>query len=578
MREVSIFFFLPVTVLLLVISFSERLRSRLLSIKWVAAAEKGLGGLNRLYWLAFVLIMAAGVFVRCYRFVELPIGINQDGLMAGVEGYCLMRDGTDQYGTSWPTYFKAWGFSQMSTLYSYLLIPFLRFLGLSKFTLRLPMLLVSLAMLPVVWDFARRMAGKGFALLALLVVATNPWQMIQSRWALEANLMPHVLLMGMYLLFIGRRKRWALYLSMVFFGLTPYAYGVACFSVPVLLVFAAVYYLARKKANVLDLLVCVLIFVAVAGPYFYTMAINAFGWETATLGPITMPRFEDSLRSNDMAFSQENPYFTMLWNLLAHLRIWLLGSDEAVYSVVDWTQGFYLFAPPVTLAGVYLLWKNRRKLAAQGEDSPVRDGGMLLLLWMLASLFNGLMIGGVLNRNNAVCYAVIFLIADAFDQMGKKLRLGLAVMLSMLLVSFAGFGVTYFTDEDYQDSVGTLFHQGLSEALSDTWDWDYDRYYVRIADEKAHKTFMTAAVMFDHKIDYSARNEDTDMTGPDGQPTDWYFTERYVFTDYADFEPDPMECAVYIMVESDEELFPEEHFLLVDYGEMTVAYPKYWAE
>lgn len=124
MQNVSIFVFLPLTICLLVLSFNEKLRKRVLALRIIRAAEEKLGGFNRLYWPAFILIMAAGVFARCYRFVELPMGINQDGLMAGNEGYSLLMNGTDQFGMAWPTYFQAWGFSQMSTLYSYLLIPF----------------------------------------------------------------------------------------------------------------------------------------------------------------------------------------------------------------------------------------------------------------------------------------------------------------------------------------------------------------------------------------------------------------------------------------------------------------------
>ena len=150
MENISRFVFLPLTICLLVIAFNEKLRRRVLAVDMAASFEKKLGGLERGYWAAFTLIMAAGVFVRCYRFLELPLGVNQDGTLAAVEAYCLAMDGTDQYGRSWPTYFEAWKFSQMSTLYSWLMIPFIRLLGLSKLTLRLPMLLVSLAMLPLI--------------------------------------------------------------------------------------------------------------------------------------------------------------------------------------------------------------------------------------------------------------------------------------------------------------------------------------------------------------------------------------------------------------------------------------------
>lgn len=580
MQNLTIFVFFPLTVCALFAAFHGGLRKRILSVNAVAAAEKRMGGLQRYYWYAFAFVMAAGVFVRCYRFVELPRGINQDGLMAGAEAYSLMMNGTDQFGTSLPTYFEAWGFSQMSTLYSFFLIPFFRLLGVSKFTLRLPMLLVSLAMLPVVWDFARRVLGKGYALITLLLLAVNPWHIIQSRWALEANLMPHLMLLGFYLLYLGKDKRWTLYLSMVFFGLTPYAYGVACFSTSFFLVFAAIFYVARKKAKVWDVLICVLIFICVAGPYFYTMAINAFGWETAYLGPITMPYMEKSLRSRDMAFGQDNPYYVMVWNLLNHFVTWLFSCGSEKHNEIYWAHTLYRFMPPAVLCGMYLIWKDRRKLAARGEEMELRDGGMLILLWFGAALFNGVMIGGVINRNNTVFYPLILMGAYALYQMGKRLRVALVAVIMMLATSFVGLNVTYFTDKSYQNAVGAFFGDGLYDAIVDTWGWDYDQYYVHtVGDEDgAHWKLMNAYIMFAHQVDYRGRNDEIPLRNPAGEEIDWYYSERYVFTDYQSFEPDPMECAVYIIPSGEKKLFNPEEYLITDYSRYAVAYPRYWAE
>ena len=578
MESISKFVLMPLMVGLLLISFHEKLRAKVLSNHCAAALENRLSKLEKYYWPAFFLIMAAGVFVRCYRFLELPLGLNQDGTMAAVEAYSLLRDGVDQYGVSWPTYFSAWQFSQMSTLYSWLMIPFVKILGLGKLSLRLPMLIVCLLMLPLIWDFARRIAGKGFALLALLVAATNPWNILMSRWALEANLMPHVLLTAVYLLYIGREKRWALYLSMVFFALTPYAYGVACFSVPLFLVFAALYYLARKKAGLLDVLVCIVLFVVVGGPYFYTMAINAFGWDTAQLGSITMPYFEESLRSNDMMFTQANPYQNIVWNILGHFGTYMFDGFIEPYSGLPWTHAMYFFMPPVLVCGLYLLWSDRRGMALAGQEKPLRDGGMLIMLWWGCAVFAGLMIGGIVNRNNGVFYPLILVAAWALYQMGKRLRCALAAAIAIIAVSFIGLNITYFTDENYQNSVGVSFHDGLNQALTDTWSWDYDQYYLDIEDPRAGLTFMRAAVKFAHQIDFSAGNEDVELTGADGEPSGWYFTERYVFVEMGDFEPDPMACSVYIIRQENRERFAPEDYLITDYGPYVVAYPRYWAE
>ena len=566
--------FLPLMLALMAVSFSDRLRSRVLTLGPVRALEKRLVISDRTYWLLFALIMATGVFSRCYRFLELPLGYNQDGLMLGVEAYCLTMGGVDQLGTSWPTYFEAWGFAHMSPLYAWIMMPFIRLLGSTKLALRLPMLLVSLAMLPVVWDFARRMLGKGFALLALFVVALNPWHVLQSRWAIDCNIMPHALLLACYLLFIGSSRRSMLYLSMVFFALSIYGYGLACFSVPVILLCMAVYYVARRKASVPDILICMVIFFGISGPFFYTMAINAFGLEPVQLGPVTLPFFAESKRTNDMAFFQLNPYATVLSNLIGFLYATVIGGRADVYYAMTWTHVMYRFMTPLFVYALYRMWRDRRRMVLVQEDGKARDGMMIVLVWLFASLVNGLVIGGGVNRNDVVYYPMILVCAYGLYLMGRRLRTAAAMAAVMLIVSFAGMNVVYFTDEAYQNSY-RVFQNGLVDALEDTWDWDYDEVYVS---QEGGQKLVEASIMYAHDIDYAGRSEQTELLNASGEPTGWYFTERYRVVSFEDFEPDPMACSLYIVTQEEKAVFSEEDFLLTDYGDYAAVYPRYWAE
>ncbi len=579
MMAMTFFLFLPITLVLMVVAFKSGLRNRILGCVWVCKLEEKLVIGRCAYWALFVLIIAAGVFTRCWQFLELPQGYNQDGLMAAVEAYCLSQGGVDQLGTSWPTYFEAWGFAQMSVLYSWIMIPFIRILGLSKLALRLPMLLISLAMMPVIWDFARRMLGKGFALLALFVVAINPWHILQSRWALEANVLPHLLLLACYLLYIGMKHRSALYASMLLFGLTPYAYGLACFSVPVILLCMAVYYAVHKKANILDILICVIIFLGISGPFFYTMAINTFGLEPAMIGPVTMPLFEQSQRTMDMPFTKLNPYASVLGNFVDFLYGTVLGSAESSYSSINWAHTIYRFMPPIFLYAVYRMWKCRRELAVRGEDSFRCHGMIIVLVWLLAALVNGLLIGGVVNRNNVAFYPMILVCAYGLYIMGKRLRVAATLMLVMLTISFVGLNVTYFADEEYQESISVgVFRNGLVEALEDTWDWDYDEVYIGVGNTITSCKVAEASAMFAHHIDYAGRSEQTDLLNAAGEPTGWYFTERYQLVNMEEFEPDPMACSVYIFEQGWKNKFVEEEYLIRDYGHYCAVYPRYWAE
>ena len=428
------------------------------------------------------------------------------------------------------------------------------------------------------WDVARRIGGRGFALTALFLLALNPWHMVLSRWALEANMLPHVLLLAAELLLIGTRRRWALYLSMIVFGLAPYAYGLAAVSVPCILLPMAIFLTARKKVKPLDLAVCVAIFAAVSGPYYATMVINAFELETVTLGRMTMPRFEKSQRVNDISLGSLNPYLSMAQRLKDFLPTAIDYYPAEGYSGISWAGTMYPFVIPAALYGWYRLCRDRRRLALRGSEEPLRDGGMLILIWMFAAIINTTMVGAVVNRNNILYYPWILCAAYALWQMGRRLRTALAAMVVMIAIGFAGACGMYFTDADYQTETANTFLYGAQEALREAWDWDCDRYYLTTMSRNDGEKVMTAQVMFAHQIDYAMRSEEEELRGSDGQPNGWYFTERYIFQDFSDFTPDPTECAAYIVRQNEKTLFDEADYLITDFGNFAAVYPRYWAE
>ena len=155
---------------------------------------------KKLYIFALMLIILIAVFIRTWQFGVIPAGMNQDGAMAAVDAKALADYGTDRFGMRYPVHLTAWGYGQMSALMSYLMAPCIKLLGLSVFSARLPMLLVSLAALGMLALFAREAGGTPLLLIVFFLGAINPWQILQSRWALDCNLFPHFLLGGFALL------------------------------------------------------------------------------------------------------------------------------------------------------------------------------------------------------------------------------------------------------------------------------------------------------------------------------------------------------------------------------------------
>ena len=164
-------------------------------------------------------------------FGDIPPGVNQDGAMAAVDAKALAEYGTDRFGTYMPVHLEAWGFGQMSSMLSYLAVPFIKMFGLNTFALRLPQMLISMGGLGAIAFIGIRIFGKRTSLIFTALAAINPWHIMQSRWALDCNLFPHFFLIAFAFLIGAQKKDWPLFVSMALFGLTMYTYGVALYIV-----------------------------------------------------------------------------------------------------------------------------------------------------------------------------------------------------------------------------------------------------------------------------------------------------------------------------------------------------------
>lgn len=146
---------------------------------------------DKIYYLIIAAVVIIGIGIRVWQFGSVPGGFNQDGAMAAVDGKAIADYGTDRFGTWLPAHLYAWGYGQMSSLLSYLIAIFVKFFGLTPITARLPQLIMSIAGGVFFYLFIRDIFGKGAGLIAAVFVAINPWHFIQSRWALDCNLLPH---------------------------------------------------------------------------------------------------------------------------------------------------------------------------------------------------------------------------------------------------------------------------------------------------------------------------------------------------------------------------------------------------
>ncbi len=95
------------------------------------------------------------------------------------------------------------------------------FLGTSVWTLRVPVAIMAVLAVPVVWGMMRRLCGRAAGLVAAVLVATYPWLIISSRYALDPMwlVLPNAVLIWALVRYLQSGRSWALIATMAAAGL-----------------------------------------------------------------------------------------------------------------------------------------------------------------------------------------------------------------------------------------------------------------------------------------------------------------------------------------------------------------------
>ncbi len=547
-------------------------------------------------------LLAAGIFIRAFHFGMSPVGIHQDEAMTAVDALALSRYGTDRYGMRFPVHFTAWTGSQQSALLAYCMVPFIRFFGFSTVTIRLPMLVVSSLGLLALYFLGKNLGGvrTGLILQALGVIC--PWHYMQSRWSFDCNMFPHMFLFGVCFLLGGLRKKWMLYLSMAFFALCCYSYGVADYSVPLFLLVAAVWLLRRKLLRLGELMICFCIFTALALPEYLSMLLTMLGKDSIETPLFTIPSFLESFRGNDILLT--NFSWEQLWkNIVSTVTVvWGSGDRSATNTIVRFGPVYYLtvvffFIGMGMLAGRLRGsratcgkgWRPDREAATArpgcgGEEDAGKSrrndsqaavpeqretACALLLFWLIMGIWVGLITREVtINRINVIFYAVLAAAALGIGwclDRWKLLFLPIGAYYGISALLFAG---TYFGT--WADVSRIYYFDPYVQALEYAKELACDAYYIT-PDPQGEGVNAVGEILtlYCHEIDaLYYQGISNEQEGVEYLP----FQERYHFTEVSEelLAENEGKRAVYLINAKSLSLFDGEKY------EITSFYDSYF--
>lgn len=407
-----------------------------------------------------LLLFVLGAIVRIVYIGSVPPGLNQDEASIGYDAYAILHYGIDRNGVHLPVHLIAWGSGQ-NALYAYLSIPFLLLFGLTPLSVRALSVFMGLAGMFFFYLIMKRMfPSRAAGIAAMFFIAINPWHIMMSRWALESNLFPTLILIAVYCLLRSVQSadsRWT-YAFTAVLALSLYAYGTAYFFVPVFAAGTAILLLYCRLIRVRTLLWNALLFVLLSLPILLFIVINHYEDLQAITTPLlsvpklTTPRVEQisSIFGGELlqtAASNFREFISILWS----------GSDGLPWNSLSWYGYAYPLALPFALTGLLVMirtmWKNRRKEAEQG----------VILLWLLSAVLMAFITTVNINRINIVFYPLVMLVAAGFIWLYSKIKPAGILAAAAFAVMFGSFIGEYFGD--YPARIGPGFYESAGEAI-----------------------------------------------------------------------------------------------------------------
>lgn len=508
---------------------------------------------DKTYKIIFLIGAVVALFVRIYKFSQIPGGINQDGAMAAVDAKALLEYGTDRFGMEYPVHLTGWGYGQMSALLSYLMVPFIKLFGLNSFAIRLPSLLISMLGIFALYFLAKSSSGKNIALVIFLFAAINPWHIMQSRWALDCNLYPHFFILGIFLLNKGLNNKIYLYMSMIVFGLSMYCYGISIYTMTLFLAVSAVYLYVSKNLKLHHIIISALVYLLVAWPFLATMIINTFKFPTLKFGIFTIPYFPESVRKNDILFFSTDIFKQIISNCISTYKCLILQNDGLLWNGINGFGIIYLFSLPFFVFGIYKIFKHKM---------TQKPAVVLMMIMLVISLVSCIITNNVnINRLNIIVYPLIYFTAiGIYYVISEKFFVRYITVISYIAF-FIYFSINYFTV--FPQEIDNLFFKDFQEAV------------VSISDEKS-KIYITSNVQRKNTASVSEIltlffiDADAKYYQGDKRIEGMTFNEKYSFDNVEDMPISSKEDAIYIVRDTEADLFNKNEFTFEKFGRFYV--------
>ncbi|MFI3166707.1 MAG: glycosyltransferase family 39 protein [Bacillota bacterium] len=431
------------------------------------------------YQSEFILagIIIIGCLARTVFLEFFPYGLNQDEASIGYEAFSLANYGVDRNGLSYPIHFISWGSGQ-NALYAYIAIPFVKVLGLSVLSTRLPMAIIGCVSIYVFYFLAKQLMPK-HAVFATFFFAISPWHIEKSRWALESNIFPDIFLLGVLLLVLAiNGKKYCYFLSGLVFAISTYSYGTSYFILPIFCVATLIILLSKRKISLLDCTNLMATIAILSLPMIIFVLLNYSSYESIEFFGVTIPKLYQNRQT--FIFNLDGTFFTSIFaNFKTAIGIIFTQYDGLVWSGMPFFGVAYAILSPFFVFGVY-------KSIREKDDCEIP-----MQVWLFTSILMMFFIEANINRSNILFIPLIYFTAKGITPLLDKKVLGkhaTKIVALCLCVLFFAFSSCYFGRE-HQESLSFQFFAGAGDAMVSANE-NFESVYVTSSINEPYITYL----------------------------------------------------------------------------------------
>lgn len=415
------------------------------------------------YEIIIYILVVIGCLVRCIAINLYPNGLNVDEASSGYEAFSILNYGIDRNGNSLPAFLEAWGSGQ-NALYTYIMIPFVKLLGLNIISTRLPMALISCISLVVWYKLLEKIKNKKFAIIGLVFLVICPWHIMKSRWGLESNIFPDITLYAIFFMvkFIETSKNRYFYISSVIFGLTAYAYGTAYFFLPLFFIPLLIYLRYKKEIKTSKVFIGLAIVGVISLPIILYVLINTVNLQEISIGPFTIPKLPVNRYEEQTSLFSGNVIINLINNFLNQIKLLLTQNDGLIWNNIPGFGMIYIISLPFVIIGFIRDFKEKNRYS------------YIFKIWFISAFLLLFVLSDAnINRINILIIPLIYYAVSGIYFCTEKSKNILMVISVIYILLFIGFEVTYFS----MNNNGYTFVDDVEDVIEYVNSLDVDNIY-----------------------------------------------------------------------------------------------------